>query len=211
MKWRTDKPTADLIVAYVKGYQLPMVLKRHNQHYVDDNWDSFEVMEIEKWADLEEDNYKTTYPNADFDKRVAEFKQQLINKNAITNYEDADPFVGIYWTQLLEIMHSFGQWGLDQFNYPKDETVTDYNELVDEIKNYFQGYWPGIETAEQCNTDMHFTPLAIMRLAKHFAKWGAEHTIKELEPKIKLVYGKVSMNPFDCSEAFEELLEHLKK
>ena len=26
---------------------------------------------------------------------------------------------------------------------------------------------------------------------------------------IKLAYGKVSMNPFDCSEAFEELLNKI--
>lgn len=50
--------------------------------------------------------------------------------------------------------------------------------LESAIKEYFQGLWPGTETAEQCNTDMHFTPPAIMRLAKHFyelgAKWDAE-------------------------------------
>ena len=50
--------------------------------------------------------------------------------------------------------------------------------LESAIKEYFQGLWPGTETAEQCNTDMHFTPPAIMRLAKHFyelgAKWVAE-------------------------------------
>lgn len=43
------------------------------------------------------------------------------------------------------------------------------------VVDYFEGYWPGMETAEQCNTDLHFTPPAIMRLAHHFAKWGAKH------------------------------------
>lgn len=47
--------------------------------------------------------------------------------------------------------------------------------LKEEINNYFKGLWPGTETAEQCNTDLHFTPLAIMRLASHFAEWGAKH------------------------------------
>lgn len=46
--------------------------------------------------------------------------------------------------------------------------------LEEEINNYFRGLWPGTETAEQCNTDLHFTPPAIMRLARHFAEWGAE-------------------------------------
>lgn len=47
--------------------------------------------------------------------------------------------------------------------------------LEEEIKRYFQGLWPGMETAEQCNTDMRFTPPAIMRLARHFAEWGVKH------------------------------------
>ena len=52
------------------------------------------------------------------------------------------------------------------------------NSLEEEVKNYFQGFWPGTETAEQCNTDLHFTPPAIIRLARHFAQWGAEHLKK---------------------------------
>lgn len=45
-------------------------------------------------------------------------------------------------------------------------------DLEKEIQKYFQGYWPGMETSEQCNTDMHFTPPAIMRLAEYFYKLG---------------------------------------
>lgn len=45
-------------------------------------------------------------------------------------------------------------------------------DLEKEIEIYFQGLWPGMETAEQCNTDMHFTPPAIMRLARHFYELG---------------------------------------
>jgi len=41
-------------------------------------------------------------------------------------------------------------------------------DIEEELKKYFQGYWPGTETAEQCNTDLHFTPLAIVRLVEHF-------------------------------------------
>ena len=44
--------------------------------------------------------------------------------------------------------------------------------LDEEVKNYFQGYWPGTETAEQCNTDLHFTPPAIVRIARHFYELG---------------------------------------
>ena len=48
--------------------------------------------------------------------------------------------------------------------------------LEEEVKNYFQGHWPGMETVEQCNTDMHFTPPAIMRLAEHFYELGCRRT-----------------------------------
>lgn len=51
--------------------------------------------------------------------------------------------------------------------------------LEEEVKNYFQGYWPGTETVEQCNTDLHFTPQAIIRLARHFAKWQKEQMLKD--------------------------------
>lgn len=45
-------------------------------------------------------------------------------------------------------------------------------DLDKEVDNYFQGLWPGMETPEQCNTDMHFTPPAIMRMARHFYELG---------------------------------------
>lgn len=53
------------------------------------------------------------------------------------------------------------------------------DKVLEELIKYFQGLWPGMETANQCNTDMHFTPPAIMRLVRHFAEWGAEHAKKE--------------------------------
>ena len=36
---------------------------------------------------------------------------------------------------------------------------------------------------------------------------GYKQAEKDIAEHIKLTYGKVSMNPFDCSEAFEELLK----
>lgn len=38
------------------------------------------------------------------------------------------------------------------------------------------------------------------------AKWQAERILEH----VKLAYGKVSMNPFDCSEAFEELISKIE-
>lgn len=56
MNWRTDKPTAKLIVADITGSRYPEVLKLGSDCYYGTvehlpvNYDS-----IEKWADLEED------------------------------------------------------------------------------------------------------------------------------------------------------------
>lgn len=48
--------------------------------------------------------------------------------------------------------------------------------LEDKVKEYFQGHWPGTETPEQCNTTLSFTPLAIMRMVKHFYELGKYDT-----------------------------------
>ena len=73
--------------------------------------------------------------------------------------------------------------------------------LEEAVVDYFEGYWPGMETAEQCNTDLHFTPPAIMRLARHFAQWGAEHrgsseTPNDLE-EAAVEYSAIGYSPFD--------------
>ena len=65
--------------------------------------------------------------------------------------------------------------------YNGDPDLTGTSDLEEELDNYFEGLWPGIETAEQCNTDLHFTPPAIMRLARHFAEWQKAKDDKERE------------------------------
>lgn len=54
-------------------------------------------------------------------------------------------------------------------------------ELEEEIKNYFEGLWSGIETPEQCNTDLHFTPPAIIRLVRHFTEWQKQRDAELIE------------------------------
>lgn len=81
----------------------------------------------------------------------------IVNESYCVGYDDA-------FGDLLSIIDSLQQ---EQADEPD-------KSLEEEIKNYFQGYWPGTETAEQCNTDLHFTPLAILRLARHFAEWQKE-------------------------------------
>lgn len=81
-------------------------------------------------------------------------------------------------------------------------------ELEEEVKNYFEGYWPGTDTPEQCNTDLHFTPLAIMRLARHFAEWGAKCNDSLQVPEIC----KENQDSFTngLEEAAEELFETIE-
>lgn len=57
--------------------------------------------------------------------------------------------------------------------------------IEEELKKYFQGHWPGTETAEQCNTDLHFTPPAIVRLAEHFYELGRKqpHSQRKVVPE----------------------------
>lgn len=85
--------------------------------------------------------------------------------------------------------------------------------LEEEVKNYFQGYWPGTETVEQCNTDLHFTPPAIIRLARHFAEWGAEHYC-ELTKKIgdsSEIPNHLNVMADYARRQTEELLDVIKK
>lgn len=73
----------------------------------------------------------------------------------------------------------FDRYSIDEVELMPDEESSD--DLKEEIKNYFEGLWPGTETAEQCNTDLHFTPPAIIRLARHFAEWQKQRDAELIE------------------------------
>ena len=45
-------------------------------------------------------------------------------------------------------------------------------DLEEEVKKYFEGYWPGMKTPEACNHQMVFTTPAIMRMIEHFYELG---------------------------------------
>ena len=84
--------------------------------------------------------------------------------------------------RLEEMCLAFAAWGFYNLHLERCEHYPDNpvcEELEEEVKNHFQGYLPGTETAEQCNTDLHFTPPAIIRLARHFAQWQKEQMMKE--------------------------------
>lgn len=99
---------------------------------------------------------------AEIERRKQSLRAGICNPDAFTRKQKLEMLVA---SEELDRLNRF----LDNLSEEPD------NNLEEEVKNYFQGYWPGTETAEQCNTDLHFTPPAIMRLARHFAEWGAEH------------------------------------
>ena len=118
MKWRTDKPTADVIVAYVwkspaKETGGPCILrlaKQPYEYYYDERGYMVAYGAIEKWADLEE-----------------------------------------------------------------DEPVTDCHELEEEIEERIEFY-----IGEKCEGKWKWDECynIINDVARHFAKWGAEHLKK---------------------------------
>lgn len=55
----------------------------------------------------------------------------------------------------------------------------DQAELEQAVKEYFRGHWPDTTTAEGCNTQMSFTPSAILRLARHIAGWQYQKDRRE--------------------------------
>ena len=61
MKWRTDKPTADIIVVFLKGSCYPQVLEydKEKQCYLEEHNSPVNIQDIKKWADLEEDETVT--------------------------------------------------------------------------------------------------------------------------------------------------------
>ena len=69
------------------------------------------------------------------------------------------------------------------------------NDLEEAAKEYARNYIP----FDQCD----------LRDILRVFKAGAEWMKAKMMDDIKLAYGKVSMNPFDCSEAFEELLNKI--
>lgn len=149
MNWRTDKPTADVIVAKFKygGYE---ILYKYDLGYCfldhKDKGEEYDVpiRDIIKWAELEEDETKITTEEA-----MAKLDEHI--KSAAENWKgvDTDKFMD-------EIRGT-------------DEAMTDCNELEEEIDRI----WNGGLSDELEGPHNLFDIMA--RLARHFAKWGAEH------------------------------------
>lgn len=119
MKWRTDKPTADIIVVFLKGSCYPQVLEydKEKQCYLEEHNSPVNIQDIAKWADLEE-----------------------------------------------------------------EETVTDCNELEEEVKKYINDNWEYDHPNENAPLYLYdFSDKDLLDAARHFAKWGADHTFTHHE------------------------------
>ena len=103
----------------------------------------------------------------DADKLKAEIDRRYQEYRAKMKTEDFTYYEGM--ADALDLFEQF----LDTLS---EEPVSE--DLEEEVKNYFEGYWPGTDTPEQCNTDLHFTPPAILRLARHFSEWQKEQMMK---------------------------------
>lgn len=112
------------------------------------------------------------------------------------------------WEQFKEVAGIF--YGFGKRDSLPEEPLIPPNSvgLEKEIDNYFEGLWPGTETAEQCNTDLHFTPPAIMRLASHFAEWGAKcKESLQVQETCKENQDSFTDEPKDLEEAANEYSE----
>ena len=150
MKWRTDKPTADNIVAKLTNHSYE-VLHRESGYYFDFVEDNVPLDNIEKWADLEEDETSLTPEQA-----MSSLDEKI--KSAKKSWEgvDADEY-------------------LDEVR-GRDETVTDCYQLEEEVKKYINDNWEYGYPPENVPLCLYvFSNKDVLDAARHFAKWGAEH------------------------------------
>lgn len=173
MNWRTDKPTANVIVAFI-GRAYPRVLVRDKRYntvvlYNDTYGVQFTEDEIEKWADLEEE--KRCKTNIDREEQISQVADILFY-----NTETRQLSVEKCYELAEKIVTKRG------VNLREDETVTDRNELEEEIDNYIGNHFSeapdGVLLSDASRMELAITDVAPM--ARHFAKWGAEH-LKKIE------------------------------
>ena len=174
MKWRTDKPTANVIVALVRynhdsanGLQITVydfrVLKKiADDFYLDFHSDREHIPtdRITKWADLEENEMATD---------IELIQKSWYRQGYIDGINKQEP-----------------QWILEELKYKENpkygqplETVTDCHHLEDEVKKYINDNWEYGYPPENVPLCLYiFSNKDVLDAARHFAKWGAEHLEK---------------------------------
>ena len=71
----------------------------------------------------------------------------------------------------------YGEDGCGRYPENTDSEFREATKIEIEIEKYFQGHWPGMETAEQCNSTLSFTPPAVKRLVEHFYNLGKDEKL----------------------------------
>lgn len=121
MKWRTDTPTANVIVALISdGGGYDVLYKRDDGEYVN-RYDELPYSIIEKWADLEEDETVT-----DCNELETEIERYIapIHADEI-KYE---PF-----TSIEECARHFAKWGAEHLIAPNKmigDHIADDNKMI---------------------------------------------------------------------------------
>lgn len=97
MKWRTDKPTADIIVVFLKGSCYPQVLEydKEKQFYLEEHNSPVNIQDIEKWADLEED--ETVMDCDNLEEEIKRYNRELWDRD----------------TTLSDVARYFAKWGAE--------------------------------------------------------------------------------------------------
>lgn len=90
LKWRTDKPTADVVVAEIKdrGYKIMYASNAETDYYLDDNGEEFSYTEFVKWADLEEEEKR----NKTMTKEDLDIIVDYINKKSMVDCPYSNDF-----------------------------------------------------------------------------------------------------------------------
>lgn len=170
MNWRTSKPTADKILAVLKNGIWVVLNHRkigqsyggisYEEEYADEYGNEYATGFIDKWADLEEDE-GAICPQKGITTEDAMAKLDEHIKAAGKSWKGVD--VDKFMAEIRE----------------EDETVTDCNELEEEVKKYINDNWECEHSNENAPLYLYdFSDKDLLDAACHFAKWGAEHLKK---------------------------------
>lgn len=157
MRWRTDKPTADVIVAqlgYPELYHYEVLTRQSNGEYKGEH-DTHPIHLILKWADLEED--ESVMNCNELEEEIRRYlKEGDIGKSRLNTER--------YNLDIVYVARHFAKWGMEH----KEQPTIDENELEKAARIYAIDNWIAAENWED----------AAYRTFIAGAKWGAEHLNK---------------------------------
>ena len=169
MNWRTDKPTADVIVAEDTKHDDYIILHRSKKgrYYYGDGI-LFPMEFMGKWADLEEDEMVTDCNELEKELETFYCDEMSLNpqrfNHRISGKDKLLPFC-VMWEELLKIARHFAKWGMEH----KEQPTIDENELEKAAERFAKERIPHLVYPKLTNTFDAFIA---------GAKWGAEHLKK---------------------------------